>query len=272
MPTLHPERPSDVIARGRLGREISCEATPLERSPWYQAKPEPVRRRIDLAWRAHLLDAARARSITIRDALLAVAPTRTATATDFEDVLRTAELEHRRATAFRSLRDQLALDLGERIPPPRQERLASWWPDLALVVSAIVPDPAGAMLRLDPLGVPPDSPLIVACIDAAPAARAVLALAIARARALPPWRAFALGLAAPLAVARALRATRRLPDDFRRIHAIPPEVAEHVDRTSPYFALAMRSALANARLLCEEVRMLRGPLRPLWRLAGLHPC
>jgi hypothetical protein len=272
MPTCHPESPSDAVAYGAPGGRTSCDATPLERSAWYQAKPEPVRRRIDLSWRAHLLDAARARSVTIRDALLDVARTRIATPTDFEDVLRTAELEHRRATAFRSLRDQLALDLGERIPRPPRRRLARWWPDLALVVSAIVPDPAAALLRLDPLGVPPDSPLLIACIDAAPAARAVLALAITRARALPTWRAVALGVAAPLAVARALRDTRRLPDDFRRTHAIPPEVAEHVDRTSPYFALAMRHALANARLLCEEVRMLRGPLRPLWRLAGLHPC
>ncbi|MGH7894974.1 MAG: hypothetical protein ACREQL_09905, partial [Candidatus Binatia bacterium] len=130
------------------------EASPLGRSPWYHAQPELLRRRIDVAWRLLVLDESRRRAAVIRDGLLAVAGGRAGTAIELGDLLAAAQAEHRRATAIQDL--VAALVPTEAWRPPRSRldaRRAHWWPDLALVVAALVPDPLLVLRRLDPLGV-----------------------------------------------------------------------------------------------------------------------
>ncbi|MGH7893927.1 MAG: hypothetical protein ACREQL_04615, partial [Candidatus Binatia bacterium] len=95
---------------------------------------------------------------------------------------------------------------------------------------------------------------------------------LARVRALSAARRGALDVAVPFAAAASLRRLAAIPPTFRRVYGIPPEVAERAVRASPYVADAMRSALANARLLCEEVRIPTAPARPLWRFVGLLAC
>jgi len=249
------------------------EASPLGRSAWYHAQPEELRRRIDVAWRLLVLDESRLRAAMIRDGLLAVAGGRASTAIELGDLLAAAQAEHRRATAIEDL--VAALVWAEAWRPRRSRlhaRLAHWWPDLALVVAALVPDPLLVLRRLDPLGVRSHPGLRALADDTFLDRRATLGVILARVRALPAARRGALDVAVPFAAAASLRRLAAIPATFRRVHGIPPEVAERAVRASPYVADAMRSALANARLLCEEVRIPNAPARPLWRLVGLLAC